>query len=182
MKILFSITHYLLLDVLKDCLASLKISIDYAKNNLNNIEYEILIIGNSLITDKEITNDKDVKIIQNNLNFGFTKSSNQIFNYSIKNNYHLTALINQDTIFEKETVLNIINARKKINSKFCILSPIQLDEKKQNDFKQNNKIKKKLYTNENIIEVDFVNAACWFVDNKIIEKIGAMNEVFSFWK
>ena len=178
MKVLFSITHYLLLDVFKDCLASLKISINHANKNLKDFKYEILIIGNSTITDKDIIHDNDIKIIQNNFNLGFTKSCNQVFKYSIKNNYDETVLINQDTLFSKETVLNILNSREEINNQFSILSPVQTDDKNQYDFKQSNKLKKTLDTNQNIIEVDFINAACWFINNEIIKKIGAMNEAF----
>jgi GT2 family glycosyltransferase len=178
MKVLFSITHYQLADVLKECVASLKRSINYAKENITDFEYVILIVGNSKIKENTIIEDKNIKIIQNNYNLGFTKSCNQVFNYSIKNNFHETVLINQDTIFKKETVYNVLKIRKKIDNKISILSPIQIDEKNKFDFKTKEELKKKLNSNDEFIEINFVNAACWFINNEVIKKIGAMNEIF----
>lgn len=177
MKILFSITHYKLLDVFKNCLSSLKLSAYYAKKNYGDLNYGILVISNSLITDQDIIQDKEIKFIQNNTNFGFTKSCNQAFDYSLKNSYDETVLINQDTIFQEDTIFTMLQARKIIKNKKSILSPVQVDENFKYDFKSKKNLTGML--NKNIIEVDFVNAACWFINNNIIKELGAMNEVFN---
>jgi GT2 family glycosyltransferase len=178
MKVLFSITYYELADVLKECVASLKKSINYAKKNLTDFEYAILIISNSENIKKLVIQNEKIKIIQNNYNHGFTKSCNQVFNYSIKNNFHQTVLINQDIVFKKETVYNVLNLTDKIENKISILSPFSVNKKNKFDFKVNKNLKKILInSDDDLIEVDFINAACWFINNEVIKKIGAMNEV-----
>ena len=179
MKILFSITHYKLLDVFKNCLRSLKISANYAKKNYEDFNYQILVIGNSIIKDEDIIKDKEIKLIQNCTNFGFTKSCNQAFDYSLINNFDETVLINQDILFQEDTILKILQARKTIKNKNTILSPLQMDENLKYDFKSKKNLIRMFDKNENILEVDFVNAACWFISNNVIKKLGAMNEVFN---
>ena len=112
MKVLYSLSFYLLEKDLFQCVSTLEKSIkNYKENNSH-----ILIIANSKINNLNFSNFKNLTIVQNKKNLGFTGFVNQSIKFFLKNNYDYLSIVNQDIKFYKNSIGEIfrgINSTKK---------------------------------------------------------------------
>ena len=171
-KILASIISYNGFQYLPDCINSCK------KSGI-----DILVIDNHSKDGsiEYLTAEKDINLIKNSLNLGFTKAANQAIEYAINNEFEYLLLLNQDTEYEKEMLTLLIENMEQDNL-IAIVSPIYFNEYSNLEYQFKYNLKDfniELENNQTpSIEVPFVNAACWLIDLKKINLIGNFNEIF----
>ncbi len=167
-----------------ECVESLK-KIDY-----NN--YKIIVVDNNSEDDSVLEIRKqysEIKIIENEKNFGFAGGNNVGIKYAMENGADYVLLINNDTTVEKDFLREIVKAGE-LNKESGLLGPktnyhsepnriwfaggkvswmknkgthLGLDEI---DEGQHNKIK----------QVDYLTGCCLLIKREVIEKIGALAE------
>jgi GT2 family glycosyltransferase len=137
-------------------------------------------------------NFPEVDFIQSEQNLGFGKANNIGIEKAYKEGADFFYLMNQDAwIYENslEKLLAIYNSSD-IKDKIGILSPMHLDgtEKRMDIFFERylarnthiNRIFSDAFNNslKDSYEIDFVNAAHWFLPRKTIEEVGGFNPYF----
>lgn len=129
----------------------------------------------------------EVLLIENEYNQGFGQANNKGIKIALEEEADYALLINQDAWILKNTIEEFV----KVLDYESILSPIHLDGngiKLDFNFKlyikdslNNNTLLDDLIVNRNpnnLYEVSFVNAACWFVPINAFKKIGGFNPIF----
>ena len=178
-KILHCISFYLLEDIFSECHQSLLKSIQSIK--YKNFENKIMIIANSKLSNKKFYESNPINIIIETKNLGFTGSANFSFQYALKHGYDAVNLINQDIIFPRKTIPSLLKEFNtyKNKKKIGILSPLQLNHNSELDHKMSENLKNLIIKNRkfknNLLKVDFVNAACWLINIDLIKLLGSMN-------
>ena len=138
------------------------------------------------------SNFPEVKLIQSPENLGFGKANNLGIELAYKNGADFFYLMNQDAWIYEDTVQKLINFYENYHNKveIGILSPIHLDgsEKKLEIFVEKylgtNAVKDRIFTdlllnrNRKYFELDFINAAHWFLPKDTVEKVGGFNPYF----
>lgn len=185
MKILVLIITYNGSKWIKNCIQSL---------NQCNINKTICVIDNFSSDDtiRIISNDfPDVKLIKLESNVGFGKANNIGLYYGLSLGYDYFFLLNQDTIVSEGLLGKLIISYKK-NNIFGILSPIHFDGTGENldiNFEYFLKIQKKTrilselinrdgFLNDKCFEVEFINAAAWFLSREVLLSVGVFNPIF----
>jgi len=135
------------------------------------------------------TNFPKVQFIQSDTNLGFGKANNLAIEIAYKHGADFFYLMNQDAWLLEDTIENLLEVYdEKLD--IGILSPIHIDGSEQNldiffeRYLARNTLENRLFSEailhkiNKIYEVDFINAAHWFIPKKIIENIGGFNPYF----
>lgn len=179
----------------KEITESIK-SVSIATNN----NYEIIIINNNSPKKLEVKKiEENIRVINNDKNFGFGYACNQGAKFA-KGNYLL--FINPDTIFSKGSIDILLKAFSESRN-VGIVGPKMIDANGKVLPTINSKIKfphaiviysflNKILKNNRIVEkfwlkkvdrsktqkVDVVSGACMMIEKKLFEKIGGFDERF----
>ncbi|WP_420317648.1 glycosyltransferase family 2 protein [Ekhidna sp.] len=134
-------------------------------------------------------NFPNVEVIRNKKNLGFGKANNIGLIQAYKKGYQYFFLLNQDAWIEGNAIEQIIAALK-TNPSYGIVSPIHLNgtgDRLQHDFKffmEKNEASDFLKhyessrLNNELYEVDFVNAAAWMISRIALQKVGLFHPLF----
>lgn len=130
-----------------------------------------------------------VIVLKNKFNSGFGFGNNIGLRYAIEKDYEYVFLLNQDTQIFPTTLELLYESALKIGP-FGFLSPIHLG-KDNSSFEPNfeyflhKSFKRNVLSNfffrddsTPFIEIDFVNAAAWFLSVDTIKKVGGFNSIF----
>jgi GT2 family glycosyltransferase len=157
--------------------------------NSTNSNFKVILIDNE--TDNEKVKNfkyrKEIKIIQNKKNEGFSKANNIGIDYALKNNYDYTILINNDTIVEKNLIEVLLKTSQAKN--LSVVQPLILnyDGKKIwfaggiiNYFFGNFITKKKLdnFSDSSNEITEWFTGCCCLFKTKIFKDIGKLDERF----
>ncbi len=137
-------------------------------------------------------NFPEVELIQNEKNLGFGKANNIGIEKAYQNGADFFYLMNQDAWIFEDSIAKLLNVYENYANKdeIGILSPIHLDgtEKKLDIFLDkyiaSNFEKTRMISDfylQNIkpyYEINFVNAAHWFIPKSTIETVGGFNPYF----
>ncbi|RRO24654.1 glycosyltransferase family 2 protein [Flavobacteriaceae bacterium 14752] len=186
MNIIAIIVTYNGLEWIQKCLGSLVDSSIYVK---------ILVIDNgSNDGTLDVIKDKfpKIEVLETEKNLGFGKANNIGLKRALKEKYDYAFLLNQDAWVESDTIESLINIHKN-NEHYNILAPMQLNgsgalidrlfleysvapcRELLTDVLVNSEKQKEVYTTE------FVNAACWLLPHKTLEKIGGFDPLFTHY-
>lgn len=185
MKIIVLIVTYNGSNWIKNCIQSL---------NQSNINKTICVIDNFSSDDtiRIISSDfPDVKLIKLESNIGFGKANNIGLNYGLSQGFDYFFLLNQDTLVSEGLLGKLIKSYRE-NNIFGILSPIHFDGSGENfdiNFEYFLKIQKKTrilselinrdrFLNDKCFEVEFINAASWFLSKEVLLSVGVFNPIF----
>ncbi len=123
-------------------------------------------------------------------NLGFGKANNIGLKHGYANDYDYFLLLNQDAWVEENVIEHLI-FQMEADKRFGITSPLHYNgkgtnldhffefylsrmEDYQNDLKED-KIEQKLY------ESPFINAACWMLNRRTLEKVGLFHPLFEHY-
>lgn len=137
-------------------------------------------------------NFPEVDFHQSPENLGFGRANNLAIEKAFRDGAEFFYLMNQDAWIFENTFSELIKLYENYENKeeIGIISPMHLDgSEKLLDFHferylarsvEKNRIISELFLNSerNFVEVDFVNAAHWFLPKSTIEKVGGFNPFF----
>lgn len=162
--------------------------IDKCLNSIVN-QCEVVVVDNnsSDATLKYIeTNFPLVKVLSQTRNHGFGVANNIGINYALHNGADAVFLLNQDAFAQTDCVKKLIEAYHQ-NPSYGIISPIHLNgDGTAMDFT----FQKVTYmsplisdlflqnTSKTIYEINFINAAAWFVPKETLLKVGGFDPLF----
>lgn len=119
-----------------------------------------------------------------NKNLGFGKANNLGLRYALENGYNYVFLVNQDTVSTKG-IINKLKAAHQTHPQYGILSPLHFYSKEVLDCRFESYLKKSqtrtftsLLSEDEVIPVDFVNAAFWFIPIDVIKELGGFDPIF----
>lgn len=148
----------------------------------SSLKSDILIIDNASLDDtiriiKE--NFEKVTIIQNKKNLGFGRALNMGFSYGKQKGYDYFLILNQDAELENNTLQTMNGFVSAIDSKdWALISPWNRDSSGNTEYyfednlnKRSGNYPKTTLGKYDIITVDFINAACWLVNAKALERL-----------
>lgn len=163
------------------------------KSVLNSsVSVSIIVIDNNSSDDTVLfikEKFKNVILLEQKHNLGFGKANNLGISYALKQNADFVFLLNQDAFLEQNTIENLISSAQ-INPDFGILSPIQLEysgkfleyyfykfmaEDNSRAFFSDFVLKQDI---KSIYDIDFIQAAAWFLPIDTIKKIGGFDPIF----
>lgn len=163
------------------------------KSILNSsVSVSIIVIDNNSSDDTVLfikEKFKNVILLEQKHNLGFGKANNLGMSYALKQNADFVFLLNQDAFLEQNTIENLISSAQ-INPDFGILSPIQLEysgkfleyyfykfmaEDNSRAFFSDFVLKQDI---KSIYDIDFIQAAAWFLPIDTIKKIGGFDPIF----
>jgi len=145
---------------------------------------EILVVDNNSLDNSValIKTFPKVQLIESKENLGFGKANNLGIQSALKQNVDYVFLLNQDTWIYPDTIGNLVKAAES-NKNFGILSPlhfsnneITLDKNFKTYWDRN-----KTVISETFDQVEFVNAAAWFISKQVIEKAGFFDPIFNHY-
>lgn len=180
-KVAIIICSYNQEKLLGECLTSLKKKTDY-KN------YKVYLIDDSgfgKISDSISKNFKDIEIIINKANLGFSKSNNLGIKKALRDyNPEYILLLNDDCeIIEKDWLTKLVKAGeedKKIGILGCkILYPDKTLQNLGGYLKGWNILLESNEDTKDKFEVDHVMGACLMIKREVIDKIGLLDEIYS---
>lgn len=145
---------------------------------------EIIVVDNAS-TDGTVEYIREnypfVQLIEAGENLGFAKANNIGIRYALNHGADYVFLLNHDAWVEKETLSSLIDCMQ-IHGKVGIVSPIHLTgDKSQLDPKFSLFMPDKFHEDidkrkqQIIYEIDFVNAAAWLMNVKMIHQIGGFD-------
>lgn len=119
-KVLVSILHFNHPHQTFECLSSLN------KLKVDDMNVEILVIDNGskeeLRLDKKEFGNLNLKLIINKENLGFSGGHNISFKYAVKENYDFVMILNNDTMVDKDLILELLKPFKD-NNKIGVTVP-----------------------------------------------------------
>ncbi|MCK9160418.1 MAG: glycosyltransferase family 2 protein [Bacteroidaceae bacterium] len=124
----------------------------------------------------------EVKLIECNTNLGFGKANNIGMKIAIEQKYDAIFLLNQDAWVEPKTIGTLYDISQK-NKKYGILSPVHLTGNGENidkgfaDYAKINE-RNELPKDQEIVPIEFVNAALWMIPTRIIREMGGFSPLF----
>lgn len=154
----------------------------------------VIIVDNNSIDDTCLTisnNFKNFNLIELTENVGFAKANNIGIRKALEKGSDYIFLLNHDAWIESETISNLLKSAL-TNPDYGVISPIHLngtgdllDFNFTRYISQVTKDGRLLYTDlikknelRDIYNVDFVNAAAWFLSAKCISKVGLFDHEF----
>ncbi|MBY5956613.1 glycosyltransferase family 2 protein [Membranicola marinus] len=149
----------------------------------------IIIDCNSTDNSKSIVKSFGDRIITffSEVNLGFGKANNIGLRYAIENNYNFVFLVNQDTVCEPG-IIRRMKMVSKSNADYGILSPMHYFNSNTLDRNFENYLKRSktrtithLLNQQEVIPVDFINAAFWFIPIDVIHQIGGFDPIFDHY-
>jgi GT2 family glycosyltransferase len=162
----FVIVSYNNFELLNRCIQSI---------NVQTGPFNIIVIDNN--SDKEcieqIKKIEGIELIVNLENVGFGKACNLGMDLALKNNSTFVYLLNQDARLDKPEHLLKLTEVANDNKSIALLSPLQLEKPGQFEYNFSGFLKKNKvvpsFSGDRVYEVDFVNAASWFIKVREIE-------------
>ncbi len=157
----------------------------------SSIPVNVIVIDNG-------SNDKTCELIEEKFpwvsliklpkNLGFGKANNIGIRLAIKNNADYVVLLNQDAWVEEDTIKTLVDISKKYEE-YGILSCLHLDgEKRELDYNFSLQVASNRCPNfisdmtlglkRELYEIEFVNAAFWFITRRCIENVGLFDSNF----
>lgn len=162
----------------------------HIENCLRDIgKYYLVIVVDNNSSDNTICLIKSkfpwVRLIQNNLNYGFGKANNQGISLAIALKVDFVLLLNQDTSITSSSLKRLIQVAKN-NSEYSILSPLHYNSDGSAIDRSFLEIcPKQLFSDliigkvkKDIYQVPFINAAAWLMPIDTIRKIGGFDPIF----
>lgn len=150
--------------------------------NNSNLKVQIYLFLNSSLEDEvKIKLDlKNVTITKFTKNVGFSSAVNSGFTFAIKEDFKYVLLINPDVSFSNPHLLKNLVDFAQINRNNCLISPVHYSDKSFNQLDNNfsKYICNHEFDLEGKMQVQFVNAAFWFLPIQIIEKVGGFDPFF----
>lgn len=116
-----------------------------------------------------------VILIESSQNLGFGKANNIGIEYALKNGYDYVYLVNQDAWLDNTCIQNLLAAELPTQG---LYSPVHYDGKEQNLDKGFADYCKNISLDKTINQVDFVNAAFWFIPVATIRQVGLFSPIF----
>ncbi len=181
------------IDYLKGCLETL------FKSNFKNLSYDVIIVDNAS-TDGSSEYVKEsypnIILLQNETNTGGSGGFDRGIRFAIEKEYKHVALLDNDILLEKDTIINLIEYIKNnpqvgvVGSKICTMdNPDILQEMGSFiDFEDNfNMILSfKSHKDDNslpdVVVCDYVPACCLVTRNEVLKKAGSFNtDHFIYW-
>jgi len=157
------------------------------------VEQSKVVVVDNFSTDATVSfikeHYKDVIVIEQSVNQGFGKGNNIGIKYALDNNADYILLLNQDAKL-KESSLEKLKKLSEQNPDFGIISPIHCDwsgKFLESSFSRyvNYKFNKDFYSDfviqkpkQNLYEVPFIAAACWFLPISTFKKVGGFDPIF----
>lgn len=169
---------------IKECLVSIL---------KGTITPQILVVDNGSkdATLSIVSEFSKVVIIENDRNIGFGKANNQGLKYAIEGGADYCFLLNQDAYVKDDTIEKLIHSFD--TNRYGLISPIHLNgdgSRLDEGFRRFMKWRKssgffKAYESNNfeqeIYNVDFVNAAAWMLSRECIMKVGLFHPLFQHY-
>lgn len=151
---------------------------------------EIVVIDNCSLdqTQAILKAYSNITLILSEVNLGFGAANNKGIEYAITNNADYIFLLNQDAWIEENTIEVLLDVAAK-NPAFGIISPIHLNGSYTGlDIKFSEQVAPShcnlfysdMYVRKfkPLYEVEFINAAAWFISISCIEKTGLFDPIF----
>lgn len=133
-------------------------------------------------------NYKEVRLLQEPKNLGFGQANNIGIRHALSHKADYVFLLNQDAYLKEDALSNLIAVHRS-NMDYGILSPVHfngdgttLDRKFSNYMVYDNN--PFFYGDilrgdvKAVYQVDFVNAAGWFISTKVLKEVGGFDPVF----
>jgi GT2 family glycosyltransferase len=123
---------------------------------------------------------RGVKLIISYGNKGFGVAANQMIEEAIRQNINYLFLLNQDTEINADMISELIACFIE-NPRLALVSPLHktANGNLEYEFKKNcDRLNISLTEDQGLIEVPFVNAACWLMNLKAVKEIGGFNPIF----
>lgn len=158
---------------------------------LNSIidQCEVVVVDNNSsdgTVDYIKTNFSSVKVLVQSVNHGFGVANNIGISYALQNCADAVFLLNQDAFAQTDCMKKLIEAYHQ-NPSYGIISPIHLSgDGSALDYT----FQKVTYmspiisdlilrnTSKTIYEINFINAAAWFVPKKVLLEVGGFDPLF----
>lgn len=146
----------------------------------SRIESKIVIVDNNS-TDDTISiirnNFKNVILFCLNKNLGFGRANNIGIIKALNYDPQYVFLLNQDAEVKKDTIEKLISKFEN-HPEFSILSPMHYFDSNHLDAKFKKYYERGVKIDQNLTEVNFVNAALWLVRTNDLKRYGIFNECF----
>lgn len=185
-KIYFIIVTYNAMNWAERCFSSLRKS---------SVQLQTIVIDNGSTDGTQDfikSNFPEINFIQSKENLGFGKANNLGIEIAYKNGADFFYLMNQDAWIYEDSVAKLIEVFENHSQKdeIGILSPMHLDGSEKlldRHFEvylsrntQINRLLSNIYFNDvkSSYEIDFINAAHWFLPKKTIEEVGGFSPYF----
>lgn len=154
--------------------------------------HKILVVDNGSKDDTIQILKKDypeVIIIETGKNLGFGQANNIGIEKAIANDADFVFLLNQDAWIDSNTIQGLIEINK-INPGYGIISPLHLNgegdliDKNVFEFIKESINSREILSHiffknkQNVVEIDFINAAIWLISAEVIKKVGVFDSVF----
>lgn len=187
----------------------------FKKLDKKKLDIELVVVDNAskdgtgqLLKETDLDGIK-LKVITNTINQGFALGNNQGVKYALKNNPQYILLLNDDMVFDKNFLENLVDFANN-NSKYEIISPkiyfAKGHEFHKDRYKENEKGKviwygggsidwDNIYTShdrvdevdlggkESVKQVDVASGACMLVRSEVFKKLGGLDEkLFLYWE
>ncbi len=197
MKIAVIILNYNGIDDTIDCLKSIR-TLEKDGNNL-----EIIVVDNNSSDGSQevLSKLKDIHLIKNSSNLGYSGGNNVGIKYVLKKNSDFILILNNDTVVDKRLLMNLVEAAKSAD----IISP-KIYFSKGYEFRKSwyrgydlgkviwyaggnidwvniigkhigvDEVDKNQYDKPR--ETDFATGACMFVKSEVLKKIGLFDEKY----
>lgn len=137
-------------------------------------------------------NFPEVELIQSTENLGFGKANNLGIEKAYKEGAEFFYLMNQDAWIFEDSIQKMIEVYESFENKheIGIISPMHLDGSEQKldlhfenylgKYAKKNRLISDLHTGtyKKYYEIDFVNAAHWFLPRKTVEQVGGFNPFY----
>lgn len=176
MKVLSIIVSYNIRPWVDSCIGSLVAS---------ELHTDILVIDNNSSDDGIKALESlypQVRIIKNSENLGFGKANNLGMRIAIDEGYDAVLLLNQDASLNPSALRLLAETAEK-HQDYAIVSPVHTTKNEtiiEKGFSQYTGIKttSNLPADKEIIEVNFINAAIWYIRTPILKTIGFFDPIF----
>lgn len=179
MKIITIIITYNGMKWIEECLQSLR------KSSIPSTVLVIDNMSNDGTADYIRAHFPEVVLMQQHENLGFGQANNVGLRYAISEQADYVLLLNQDAYVAPDMIEQLLTQADGVS----LLSPIHLNgdgTELDYNFKHNTLLRAEnkliddllLHTSSGKYEVDYVNAACWFLPVDTICRIGGFNPLF----
>ncbi len=180
-------------DYLKGCLETLYKSI------FKNLSFDVIIVDNASTdgsSEYVKENYSDVILLQNEINTGGSGGFDRGIRFAIEKEYKYVALLDNDILLEKDTIINLVEYIKNnpqvgvVGSKICTMdNPDILQEMGSFiDFEDKFNVYTPLKSHKDddslpdFVVCDYVPACCLITTNEVLKKVGSFNvEHFIYW-
>ena len=180
-KVAVIVVNWKKYDITSSCIESIL--------NSTNSNFKIILVDNES-DNKKVKNfkyKKEIEIIQNKKNEGFSKANNIGIDYALKNNFDYTILINNDTIVEKNLIEVLLKTAQANN--FSVVQPLILKYSSKEIWNAGGRInyffgnfitRKKLGNslNSSLELTEWFTGCCCLFKTKIFKDIGKLDERF----